>query len=285
MTQRIDAHHHFWQYSEAEYGWISDEMRELRRDFLAGDLQREMAAAGLDGAVTVQARQTLEETRWLLQLAEKHSFLRGVVGWAPLASVDFPRHLEELAAHAKLKGLRHVIQDEPDDDFILGEDFNRGISALAGTGLVYDILIFERHLSAAARFVDRHPNQIFVLDHLAKPLIRQGEISPWRERLRDLAARPHVYCKLSGLATEANWHRWTIDDLRPYFEIALECFGPGRLLAGSDWPVCLLATGYGRWWETLGELISRLTASEQARILGENAVMAYNLEEGSSPGL
>jgi L-fuconolactonase len=283
MTQRIDAHHHFWNYSAAEYGWISDEMRELQRDFLAGDLQREMAGAGVDGAVTVQARQTLEETRWLLRIAEEQSFLRGVVGWAPLASADFPRHLEELAAHAKLKGLRHVIQDEPDDDFMLGKEFNRGISALAGMGLVYDILIFERHLRPAAKFVDRHPNQIFVLDHLAKPLIRQQEISPWREHLRELAARPHVYCKFSGLATEADWHRWTIDDLRPYFEIALECFGPERLLAGSDWPVCLLATSYGRWWQTLGELVSALTSSEQAGILGENAVRVYSLQE-SRPG-
>jgi L-fuconolactonase len=277
MSQRIDAHHHFWQYAEAEYGWISEEMPQLRRDFVAGNLQTELSAAGLDGAVTVQARQTLEETRWLLEMAQQHTFLRGVVGWAPLASPNFPRQLEELTAYPKLKGLRHVIQDEPDDAFMLGEAFNRGISALNGTGLVYDILILERHLPFAVKFVDRHPNQIFVVDHLAKPLIRQREISPWREHLKELAARPNVYCKVSGMLTEADWTQWTIDDLRPYFEAALECFGPERLLAGSDWPVCLLASSYGRWWTTLGELISGMTASEQADILGENAVRVYKL--------
>jgi L-fuconolactonase len=278
MTERIDAHHHLWTYSEAEYGWISEDMRLLRRDFSVPDLNQEMTAAGVQGAVVVQARQTLEETHWLLQFADECSSLRGVVGWAPLASANFPQHLEQLSSHPKLRGLRHVLQDEPENDFMLREDFNRGISALAGSELVYDILIFEKHLPYAVQFVDRHPKQTFVLDHLAKPRIREREISPWREGLRDLAARPHVYCKISGLATEADWRQWTVNDLRPYFEIALECFGPERLLAGSDWPVCLLATGYQRWWETLGELVSPLSLSEQEGIMGANAVRVYGLE-------
>jgi L-fuconolactonase len=282
MIQRIDAHHHFWKFEEAEYSWISEEMVALRRDFLPADLHEQMRAAGVAGAISVQARQTIEETRWLLQLAEEHSFLRGVVGWAPLASADFPRYLDELAAHPKLKGFRHVLQDEPDDEFMLREDFNRGLSALAGTGLAYDILIHERHLPIAIKLVDRHPNQVFVLDHLAKPLICRRELSPWRERLKDLAARSHVHCKISGLVTEADWTGWTIDDLRPYFDTALECFGPARLLAGSDWPVCLLASGYQRWWETLGELVSALSPSERASILGENALRVYRLgDEGN----
>jgi L-fuconolactonase len=277
MAERIDAHHHLWQYREAEYGWISGEMGTLRQDFLPEDLQKEMAAAKVDGAVAMQARQTLDETRWLLQLAGEHAFLRGVVGWAPLISADFPRYLDEFGAQPKLKGFRHVIQDEPDDTFILRDDFNRGIAALASTGLVYDILIHERHLPYAMKFVDRHPNQMFVLDHLCKPLIRQQIISPWREGLKELAARPHVYCKISGMVTEADWNRWTIDDLRPYFEAALESFGPGRLLAGSDWPVCLLASSYSRWWQTLGELVSDLSAAEQENILGANAMRLYKL--------
>jgi L-fuconolactonase len=282
MIQRIDAHHHFWKFEKAEYSWISEEMVALRRDFLPADLHEHMRAVGIAGAISVQARQTLEETRWLLQLAEEHSFLRGVVGWAPLASADIPRYLDELAAHPKLKGIRHALQDEPDDEFMLREDFTRGLSALTGTGLVYDILIHERHLVYAVKLVDRHPNQVFVLDHLAKPLIRGRELSPWRERLKELAARPHVHCKLSGLVTEADWTRWTIDDLRPYFDTALECFGPARLLAGSDWPVCLLASGYERWWETLDELVSALSPSERTSIFGENALRVYRLGgEGS----
>ena len=279
MAERIDAHHHLWKYTATEYGWISGEMGVLRRDFLPSDLRREMAPAGVDGAVTVQARQTLEETRWLLELAAENPFLRGVVGWAPLASPDLPRYLTEFAAHPRLKGLRHVIQDEPDDAFILREDFNRGVSALAATGLVYDILIHERHLPFAIQFVDRHPNQVFVLDHLAKPLIRQRVISPWRERLKELAERPNVYCKVSGMATEADWSQWTADDLRPYFDAALESFGPDRLLAGSDWPVCLLASGYSRWWQTLAGLVAGLSGAEQQKILGENAIRIYRLDK------
>jgi L-fuconolactonase len=278
MALRIDAHHHLWQYSPEEYGWIGDAMQTLQRDFTPADLKREMEPASIDGAVAVQARQTLEETRWLLRLADANTFLRGIVGWAPLASPEFSRHLDDFSAHPKLKGLRHVLQDEPQDDYMLREDFNRGVAALAGTGLVYDILIYEKHLPIAAEFVDRHPNQVFVLDHLAKPPIREQRLAPWREHLRTLAARPHVFCKLSGLVTEADWQHWTIDDLRPYFDTALDCFGPSRLLAGSDWPVCLLATGYTRWWQTLSELISSLSNSEQAAILGENAMRIYRLD-------
>lgn len=274
----IDAHHHLWRYSPAEYGWIDDAMQRLRRDFLPLDMQTECTAADVDATVAVQARQTMEETHWLLELAHQYRFIAGVVGWAPIAAAEFPQVLEELCADSKLKGLRHVLQDEPDDAYALGDDFQRGLTALAGTGLVYDILIYECQLPMAIRLVDRHPNQMFVLDHLAKPKIASGEISPWRENLRDLAKRPNVMCKVSGLATEADWQGCSLRDLEPYLENALECFGPQRLLAGSDWPVCTVATTYRRWWGLLRQWVSALSTAEQESILGANAVSVYRLE-------
>ena len=273
----IDSHHHFWHYDPEEYGWISESMNVLRRDFLPEDLRRETEAAGVEGVVSVQARQTLDETRWLLELAAKYDFIRGVVGWAPLADPDVAGQLERFASVEKLKAVRHVVQDEPDDDFILGEDFNRGVAELRRFGLRYDILIFERHLPQAAAFVDRHPNQVFVLDHLAKPRVRDGAMSPWRENLRELARREHVYCKLSGLVTEADWVRWSPSQLQPYVDVALEAFGPARLMFGSDWPVCLLAAGYSDWVEIVTQMTSVLSPDEQRRVLGETAVEAYDL--------
>lgn len=275
----IDAHHHLWQYSEAEYGWIDDSMQVLRRDFLPLDLHAEMRAADVDAAVAIQARQTVEETRWLLDVAQKNLFIAGVVGWAPMIRKDFPEILEDLCDSSKLKGLRHVLQDEPDDRYALRDDFQRGLDVLGDSELVYDILIHERHLPVAIELVDRNPNQIFVLDHLAKPKIAVHEISPWRENIRELSRRQNVACKVSGMATEANWQNWTPSDLEPYLDAALECFGPERLLAGSDWPVCTLATSYQRWWNTLRQWASKLSAVEQENILGANAVRFYRLGE------
>lgn len=274
----VDSHHHFWRYSVAEYGWIGDAMQSLRRDFLPADLQAEMAAAGVDATVAVQARQTLEETRWLLDLAQQNSFIAGVVGWAPIASPDFSQTLDELRGVATLKGLRHVLQDEPDDAHALRDDFQRGLKLLQGTGLVYDILIYAHQLPMAVQLVDRHPNQSFVLDHLAKPKIAARELSPWSEHLRELARRPNVVCKISGMATEADWQGWTLADLEPYLATALECFGAQRLLAGSDWPVCTVATSYQRWWNTLRQWAAQLSASEQEAIFGGNVTRIYHLE-------
>ena len=274
----IDAHHHLWRYSDAEYGWIGDAMRALRRDFLPADLQAEIAAAGVDATVAVQARQTLEETRWLLDLARQHPFIAGVVGWAPIASPEFSRILEELRTESKLKGLRHVLQDERDDTYALHDDFQRGLRLLDSAGMIYDVLIYPHHLPMAVQLVDLHPNQIFVLDHLAKPKIAAGELSPWRENLRELAQRPNVVCKISGMATEADWQSWTVADLEPYLATALECFGPQRLLAGSDWPVSTVATTYQRWWQTLRQWAAPLSISEQKAILGANASRVYHLE-------
>ncbi len=275
---RIDAHHHFWRYNAAEYGWITDEMSLLRRDFLPAELEAEIAGAGIDGVVSVQARQSLAETEWLLQLADEQSFIRGVVGWIPLTAPEAGEIAARLSARRKLKGVRHVLQDEPDEFYMLRVDFNRGVAALADAGLAYDILIFDRHLPQTIRFVDRHPNQVFILDHVAKPRIRDGMFSPWRDNISNLAKRENVFCKISGMVTEADWTRWSEEDLRPYFDAVLEAFTPQRLMFGSDWPVCLLACGYRQWCEVASRAIGRLSAAEQAEIFGGAAVRAYRLD-------
>src|SRR3954470_24884154 len=232
MSPVIDSHHHFWKYGPEEYGWISDSMSVLRRDFLPDDLRNEIASAGIDGVVSVQARQTVEETRWLLNLAATNDFIRGVVGWVPLVDDTVGPWLEQFAANPKLKAVRHVLQDEPDEHYVLRDDFNRGIRVLKRFDLRYDILVFERHLPSTIEFVDEHPGQVFVLDHLAKPKVREGILEPWRQNLCTLARRPNVYCKLSGVVTEADWNAWTPEQLAPYFDAALEAFGPNRLMFG-----------------------------------------------------
>ena len=280
-TQRIDAHHHFWRYNPDEYGWINEQMRVLRRDFLPSDLRPLLDRGGIAGAVSVQARQSLEETRWLLSLADDATgdpaWMKGVVGWAPIAAPEFPELLADLLRNKKLKGLRHLIQDEPDDEFILNVDFGRGIDALRDTGLVYDIVIQARHLPPTLRFVDQHPDQSFVLDHCAKPPIASGALEPWATQMRELAKRPHVCCKISGLATEADWQQWTAATLEPYWRVVLEAFGPSRLLFGSDWPVSLLAISYQRWVDTVTEWVAPLSASEQAAIWNGTASRVYSL--------
>ncbi len=279
MTERIDAHHHLWRYHKEDYGWIGPGMGALARDFLPKDLETEMRACGIDGSVAVQASQTVEETDWLLGLASEARFIRGVVGWAPIASAEFPGALERWRGNTLLKGLRHIVQDESDDYFINRADFNAGIAALAGSNLVYDILIYERHLPVAAEFVDRHPNQIFVLDHIAKPRIKGRVIEPWRKNMFELARRGNVYCKLSGMVTEADWTNWSKADLQPYIDGALEAFGPSRLLAGSDWPVCLLACPYRKWFELLGDFLGELSGAERDLVFGGVATKVYSLRQ------
>jgi L-fuconolactonase len=275
--QTIDAHHHLWRYTPAEYDWIDETMQVLRKDFLVDDLKPEMRSAGVDGTIAVQARQSIEETRWLLELADANPEIRGVTGWAPIASADFSAILEELDGQSKLKALRHVIQGEKDENYILREDFNAGIRAMAGTGLIYEILIYERHLPQTIQFVDRHPEQVFVLDHIAKPLIAAGVAEPWATRMRELGKRDNVFCKVSGMVTEADWKTWTPEKLKPYLDVAVEAFGPERLIAGSDWPVCLVACSYERWWQLLREYFASFSQTERAEVFGGNAIGVYDL--------
>ncbi len=274
----IDSHHHFWKYSAAEYPWIDEAMATIRRDFLPDDLKQEIAHADIHGVVSVQARQTVEETEWLLSLAEKNEFIKGVVGWVPLADPGVKKVIEKFAARPKLKAVRHVVQGEPDDRFILGADFNRGIAMLKDFGLVYDILILERHLPPSIEFVDRHPKQVFVLDHIAKPRIKENVIEPWRKNIKELARRENVYCKVSGMVTEADYKKWSEEQLRPYFDAVLEAFGPKRLMFGTDWPVCLVGTSYLRWVELVHRFAEKLSVDERGWLFGKTAIQAYKLE-------
>jgi L-fuconolactonase len=277
VAERIDAHHHLWWYSAEEYAWLDEPMKELRRDFLPVDLMREIAAAGIDGTVAVQARQTMDETRWLLRQADECDAIRGVVGWAPIAGEDFPEVMEEFEDRPKLKGLRHVIQGEKDENYILREDFNSGIRAMLGSGLVYDILIYERHLPQAIEFVDEHPQQVFVLDHMAKPMIAAGVMEPWAQRMRELGERENVWCKVSGMVTEAEWTGWNAETLRPYLDTVVESFGVERLMVGSDWPVCLVASEYGRWFEVLRDYFAGFSDAERHAVFGTTAINVYGL--------
>ena len=272
----VDAHQHFWKYDPVQYDWIDEEMAVIRRDFLPADLETAIRDAGVDGVISVQARQTVEETAWLLELAEPHEFVRGVVGWLPIISPRVEDDLERFASHGKLKGIRHVLQGEA-DEYMLRPDFSAGIEKLARYGLTYDILILERQLPAAIELVDRHPRQTFILDHLAKPRIRENILSPWRHNIRELSRRPNVSCKISGMVTEADYRAWTPAQLRPYVETVLEAFGPARLMFGSDWPVCLVACGYRRWLEVVREFIAALSPAEQRDILVTTATRAYGL--------
>lgn len=274
----IDTHHHFWKYNPEEYGWINNEMSVIRRNFLPEDLKKVIDENGVDGVISVHARQTIEETKTLLKYAGENEFMKGVVGWLPLADKKFPEILDEFAINKSLKGLRHVVQGEPNPEFILGKAFNNGISSLKNYNLVFDILIYEHQLPNAIRFVDLHPNQQFVLDHIAKPKIRINEIEAWKRNIRELAKRENVVCKISGMVTEADYKCWTTEQLQPYFDVVLDAFGTNRLMFGSDWPVCLVATQYGSWLEMVKNQILKFSKEEQEKILYKNALKYYLLK-------
>jgi L-fuconolactonase len=277
---RIDSHQHFWRYNSAEYGWIDESMGALRRDFLPDDLQVEMDRAGIDACIAVQARQSLEETRWLLDLADAHSFIAGVVGWIDLQAGDALEQLEQFAGHSKLVGVRHVLQSELDERYMLRPAFCRGISLLEDLNLTYDLLIYPKHLPVAADFVSRFRRQRFVVDHLAKPDIKSGEIREWENGLRRLAEYPHVFCKLSGMVTEADWSRWTPDQIRPYLDVAVDCFGAHRLLMGSDWPVCTVAADYARAISVVDTFLAARPEADRDAVMGGNASRFWNLHAG-----
>lgn len=273
----IDAHHHLWKYNDHDYAWMTGDLSALRRDYMVKDLEEATRGLDVQGTIAVQARQTIAETEWLLDMANQHSSVLAVVGWVPLLAPDVSATLERFTPNPKFRGVRHVIQDEPDDRFILRDDFNRGVGRLKELGLVYDVLIYERHLPQAIEFVDRHPEQVFVVDHVAKPGINEGVLSPWREQITELARRENVYCKVSGMATEADWKHWAAEDLRPYFDVVLAAFGPRRLMFGSDWPVLTVAGTYNRWLDVFSSFIAQLSPDERERVSAGTAREAYHL--------
>jgi L-fuconolactonase len=280
---QIDSHQHFWRYDAVRDAWITDAMRVLQRDFLPEHLTPELRANRIDATVAVQADQSEDETNFLLSLchqdrAEYEPSIAGVVGWVDLRAANLPHRLEHFSQFEKLRGFRHIVQAEADDRFLLRDDFCRGVSRLREFGFTYDILIYARQLPAAVEFVERFPDQPFVVDHIAKPAIAAGEIDSWERNLRAIAAHPNVFCKLSGLITEADWSDWTAELLRPYLEIALDAFGVDRLMFGSDWPVCLLAGSYHRVKALIADFVRDRSAGEREKIFGDNAARFYGLK-------
>lgn len=274
---RIDAHQHFWEYDPEDYPWITEQLGLLRRSFLPPDLIPELVKFGLDGSIAVQARQTLEESRWLLKLAEANPSILGVVGWVELCSNHIDDQLAEFAKHPLFVGVRHVVQDEPDDNFMLRDDFQNGISKLNALGLTYDILVFPKQLPAAIELVQKFPDQPFVVDHIAKPLIRDKVLTPWDDQMRQLASFPNVCCKVSGMVTEATWKDWSPEDMKPYLDIIFEAFGPNRLMFGTDWPVCLLAGEYPEVYDLVHTYMQSLSDEERAAVQGGNAAKFYGI--------
>lgn len=270
----LDAHQHFWRYDAGQYPWIPPGSA-LQRDWLPGDLAPLLTAVGIDGCIAVQARQTLDESRWLLELADDSPIIKGVVGWADLRSERAGEQLAELARHPKFVGVRHVVQDEPDVNFMLGAEFQRGIGLLEGFGLTYDLLIFPQQLPAAIELVNKFPRQPFVLDHLAKPHIEDGTLEPWPEQIRELAQSRNVMCKVSGMVTEARHDSWKAEEFRPYLDTVFEAFGAGRVMFGSDWPVCLLAGSYEQVFRLVDDYLPVSALAEREAVFSATAEVFY----------
>lgn len=275
---KLDSHVHLWKYDPEQYKWISPETRVLQHDYLPDDLAALQEPLGFEGAVAVQARQSIEETEFLLGLADAHENVKGVVGWVDLRSDDVEAQLERFADDPYFRGVRHVVQDEPDDRFIVRDDFVRGVRALTSFDLVYDILIYHRQLPATIEFVEMFPEQAFVVNHNAKPDYKSGEIEPWATHMRRLARHPNVTCKASGMVSDFREERWPEGTFEPYLDVVFEAFGADRVMIASDWPVCLLGADYA---DTLGvviDYIGALSADEQAAVLGGNAMRVYGIE-------
>jgi L-fuconolactonase len=276
--KRIDSHQHFWHYEPVKDAWMNEDMGLIRKDFMPDDLIPLAEQLGFEGSVTVQVAQTAGETDFLLQLAAGNPFIKGVVGWVDLKAADIAERLGRLSENKKLKGFRHVLQTEPDDRFMLSNEFKRGIGLLRQYGFTYDILIYPKHIKAAVELVKAFPEQPFVIDHLAKPFIKAQEIREWEADIRNIARLPNVYCKVSGMVTEADLHRWKTADLIPYLDVAFGAFGPERLMFGSDWPVCLIASTYRQWVDLL-DIYTKESLSENQReaFWGGNAIRFYHL--------
>jgi L-fucono-1,5-lactonase len=274
---RVDSHQHFWHYHPVRDAWITDEMAVLKRDFLPADFLPELRANGIDACVAVQADQSEEETRFLLDLAEKHREIAGVVGWVNLLDERVEERLEYFSHFRKLRGFRHIVQAEPDDRFLMRKEFLRGVGMLSRFGFTYDILIYARHLPVAAEFVQQFLSQKFVVDHMAKPQIKALELDDWSRGMRAIAKHPNVWCKVSGLVTEADWKRWTCDDFRPYLDVVFEAFGFDRLMFGSDWPVCLLGGNYRNVKAIVDDYTQSFSAADKEKVFGGNAIRFYGL--------
>jgi len=274
----IDSHQHFWKYEPAKHSWINDEMAVIRRDFLPGDLKKVYDENDVDGCVAVQADQTIAETDFLLNLANENNFIMGVVGWVDLRSKDVDPVLEKYHSEKKIKGWRHIVQGEPDHNFLMRPDFLRGVSYLEKYGYVYDILIFPHQLGATLEFVKQFPHQKFIIDHIAKPYIKDGFFDGWAVLMKEIAKHPNVHCKLSGMITEADYNHWTSQQIIPYMDWVLSSFGPDRIMYGSDWPVCLVAGNYGQVKKLVTDFIDALSDEEQKAIMGGNAVAFYGLK-------
>ncbi len=274
---KLDAHQHFWKYNPKEYSWIKDDMSILRRDYLPDDLYKELSKNDINGSIVVQARQNIEESRWLIQLAEENHFIKGVVGWVDLCSSYVESQLEEFSSNPKFVGVRHVVQDEPDNYFMMRADFQHGLSLLSKYNLTYDLLIFPQHLEVAIELVKKFPDQKFVLDHIAKPDIKNKLYHPWNDYIKQLSKFQNVYCKLSGMVTEANWHHWNNDDFKYYIDHTFECFGIDRIMFGSDWPVCLLSATYNEVFSIINSYVKDFNIEEKAKIFGWNCANFYNI--------
>ena len=274
----IDSHQHFWNYEPEKHSWIDDEMSVIRRDFLSDDLQKVLDENGVDACVAVQADQTTEETDFLISLAENNNFIKGVVGWVDLRSESIEEDLLKYKKYDVVKGFRHVVQQEQDHNFMLRPEFLNGIELLGKYDLCYDILIFPHQLGAALELVKKFPNQKFVIDHIAKPYIKDGFFEGWAVMMREIAKNQKVYCKISGMITEADYKTWTPEQVYPYMKLVLESFGTGRVMYGSDWPVCLVAGNYSVVKALVTDFISDLSQEQQNAIMGGNAAKFYNLK-------
>jgi L-fuconolactonase len=274
---KIDAHQHFWQYNPVRDSWITEDMQVIGRDFYPEDLLPVLQKHSVDGCVAVQADQSEKETEFLLDLASVNSFIKGVVGWIDLKADDLEDRLHHFKKYEKLKGFRHILQSEPDEQYMLDPQFKKGIAALGAHGYTYDILIFPNHLPYAAQLAAEFPDQKFVLDHMAKPYIKAGKIDGWKQDIEKLASYQNVYCKVSALLTEADWHNTPAADFIPYIDIVFNAFGINRVMFGSDWPVCLLAGGYEKTMEVMNLYAERLSGTEQQLFFGGNAIAFYGL--------
>lgn len=273
----IDSHQHFWQVGRFDYPWMTSDLGVLYRDYVPRDLEPIIESNRVTKTVLVQASNSVGESHWLLNLADENSFIAGVVGWVDLMSSSVDAQLDELTAHPKFKGVRHLVESEPNDDWLIQPAVLSGFRQLSRYGLSYDLLVHTRHLKYVPQVVESAPDLAFVIDHLAKPPIAKKEIKQWSQALKPLASYPNVHCKVSGLVTEANWTSWQSDDLRPYVEYALELFGADRLMFGSDYPVCLLAASYDRVLDAFQEILEPLTESDRDKIFSNNAAKFYRL--------